>query len=80
MSLDFIFLSDTLVFTSASFWFCIRTFITSSYVVVDGKLLTLPITVLAFDSCRVIFTDPVSLGLPPLRLRKDFYLPVVESF
>ena len=51
------FLFDTLVFTSAAFWFCIRTFITFSSAVADGKLLTLPITVLAFDSRFVIFAN-----------------------
>ena len=80
MSLDFIFLSDTLVFTSTAFWFCIGTFITYSSAVADGKLLTLLITVLDFDSRCVIFTDPVSLGIPLLWLQKAFYLPVAKSF
>ena len=80
MSLDFIFLSDTLVFTSAAFWFCIGTFITSTSAVADGKLLTLPITVLAFDSRFDIFVDPISLGLPPLWLQKDLSFQSIESF
>ena len=62
------------------FWFCFGTFINFSSTIADGKLLTCPINVLAFDSRFVIFVDPVILGLPPLRLWKTLSFPVVQSF
>ena len=62
------------------FGFASKLFITSSSAVADGKLLTLPITILAFDSHFDSFVDPVSLGLPPLRLRKALSFLVVQSF
>ena len=71
MSLDFDFLFDTLVFTSDAFWFCIGTFITSSSVVADDKLLALPIIVWSLDPV-LLFSSILELWASTVAAAESF--------
>ena len=57
-------------FNRLVFHFTSERFVTPFSAVADGRLLSIPIIALTFQTSHCCFRCPLSLGLPPLRLLK----------
>ena len=70
ISFTFVIFLRCVCFNQLVFHFTSERFVTPFSAVADGRLLSLPIIALTFQTSRCCFRCPLSLGLPPLRLLK----------